>query len=80
MSDVPTEAFTLIALALFLWFWRRVWCGRFGLAAVLLPVVAGMAAGASLLSKFSGILGLATVAAWSGFTLLVPGVELSASS
>ena len=37
MSDVPSEAFTLVALAVFLWWWQRVWSGRFGLATFLLP-------------------------------------------
>ena len=44
MSDVPSEAFTLVALALFLWWWQRVWCGRYGLATVAAPLLAGNAA------------------------------------
>ena len=76
MSDVPSEAFTLAALAVFLWWWQRVWSGRFGVATALLPCLAGICAGLSLLSKFSGFLGLIIIAAWSGLTLIAPGVKL----
>jgi hypothetical protein len=76
MSDVPSEAFTLAALAVFLWWWQRTWSGRFGLGIVLLPCLAGMCAGLSLLSKFSGFLGLMIIAAWSGLTLIAPVLTL----
>jgi len=76
MSDVPSEACTLAALAIFLWWWQRVWSGRFGAATVLLPCLAGACAGLSLLSKFSGFLGLLIIAAWTGLTLLAPGLKL----
>jgi 4-amino-4-deoxy-L-arabinose transferase-like glycosyltransferase len=77
MSDVPSEACTLAALAIFLWWWQRVWSGRFGVASVVLPCLAGACAGLSLLSKFSGFLGLLIIAAWTGLTLIAPGVNLS---
>ena len=35
MSDVPCEAFMLVALGLSLWAWRRIWSGGFGMAAFL---------------------------------------------
>ena len=76
MSDVPSEACTLAALAVFLWWWRCVWAGRRGAATVLLPCLAGACAGLSLLSKFSGFLGLLIIAAWTGLTLIAPGLNL----
>jgi 4-amino-4-deoxy-L-arabinose transferase-like glycosyltransferase len=78
MSDVPSEAFTLSALAFFLWWWQRIWSGRQGAATVLLPCLAGACAGLSLLSKFSGFLGLLIIAAWTGLTLIAPGLKLKA--
>jgi 4-amino-4-deoxy-L-arabinose transferase-like glycosyltransferase len=76
MSDVPSEAFTLAALAFFLWWWQRVWSGRPGAATLWLPCFAGVCAGLSLLSKFSGFLGLLIIAAWTGATLIAPSVAL----
>ena len=70
MSDVPSEACTLAALAMFLWWWRRVWSGRLGVATVVLPCLAGACAGLSLLCKFSGFLGLMIIAAWTGNDLV----------
>lgn len=76
MSDVPSEACTLAALAIFLWWWQRVWSGRFSAGTVLLPCLAGVCVGLSLLSKFSGFLGLLIIAAWTGLTLIAPGLVL----
>ena len=76
MSDVPSEAFTLAGLAIFLWWWHRVWLGKFGSLTLVLPCLAGTCAGLSLLSKFSGFLGLMIIAAWSALTLIVPGLGL----
>ena len=77
MSDVPSEAFTLTALAVFLWWWQRVWAGRFGTATVVLPCLAGICSGLAILSKFSGFLGLLIIAAWTGMTMIAPTVKLS---
>jgi 4-amino-4-deoxy-L-arabinose transferase-like glycosyltransferase len=76
MSDVPSEAFTLTALATFLWWWHRTWSGKFGSITFLLPCLAGACTGLALLSKFSGFLGLMIIAAWTALTLFVPGLEL----
>jgi 4-amino-4-deoxy-L-arabinose transferase-like glycosyltransferase len=70
MSDVPCEALVLVALALGMWAWKRIWSGRHGVAAVLGPPLAGSAAGLALLCKFSGVLALAIVAAWAGVALV----------
>ena len=77
MSDVPSEAFTLAALAVFLWWWQRVWSGRFGVATVVLPCLAGTCAGlvaALQVQRFSRALMI--IAAWTGLTLFAPGVKL----
>jgi hypothetical protein len=72
MSDVPCEAFMLVALALGLWVGRRIWRGRYGTAAIVIPALAGLAAGLALLCKFSGFLGLLVIAAWSAGAWLAP--------
>jgi 4-amino-4-deoxy-L-arabinose transferase-like glycosyltransferase len=77
MSDVPCEAFMLVALALGLWGLRRIWSGRFGLSAFLVPTLAGVSAGLSLLCKFNGFLGLMIVAGWSAAAVLAPGLSLA---
>jgi hypothetical protein len=74
MSDVPSEAFSLAALATSLWWWQIVWSGRSVRRAMLLPGVAGFCAGLALLSKFNGFLAIIVVAAWAGLTLLAPTV------
>jgi 4-amino-4-deoxy-L-arabinose transferase-like glycosyltransferase len=76
MSDAPSEAFTLVALALFLWWLNRVWSGQRGMVSILFPCVAGIAAGLAFLSKFSGLLGLTIIAAWTGFALIAPVLTL----
>jgi 4-amino-4-deoxy-L-arabinose transferase-like glycosyltransferase len=76
MSDVPSEAFTLAALAIFLWWWQRVWSGWSARVMVVLPCLAGICAGLALLSKFSGFLGLMIIASWSALTLIAPRVSL----
>jgi 4-amino-4-deoxy-L-arabinose transferase-like glycosyltransferase len=72
MSDVPCEALIVVALALGLWVGRRIWDGRYDMAAVVVPVLAGFSAGLSLLCKFTGFLGLLVVSAWSAGAWLVP--------
>jgi hypothetical protein len=74
MSDVPCEAFMLAALGLGLWVGRRIWCGRYGVAAVVVPALAGFSAGLSILCKFTGFLGLLIVSAWSAGLWLVAGL------
>jgi hypothetical protein len=59
-----------------LWYWQRVWSGRYHFATFLLPALAGIAAGLSLLSKFSGFLGLIAITSWSALNLIVPGVKV----
>jgi 4-amino-4-deoxy-L-arabinose transferase-like glycosyltransferase len=76
MSDVPCEAFTVVSLGFYLWFCRRIWLGRGVLAAVVLPALAGVFAGLSLLCKFTGFLGLIVVTAWSAGAWLLPGLSL----
>ena len=76
MSDVPCEAFMLARLALFLWSWRRPGAERSVAADFLSRCLAGSLPGLSLLSKFNGFLGLMIIAAWSGLTLIAPGLKL----
>jgi 4-amino-4-deoxy-L-arabinose transferase-like glycosyltransferase len=73
MSDIPCESFMLVALWLGLWAWRRAWSGRIGLVSWLLPLLAGLAAGLALLSKFNGFLALMIIGVWSGAAALTPG-------
>jgi hypothetical protein len=80
MSDVPCEAFMLGALALFLWSWRRTWCRGPGPLALLLPWLAGLSAGLSLLCKFNGFLGLLIIAGWSGVAWLTPSLFVARKS
>jgi hypothetical protein len=76
MSDVPCEAFMLVALGLYLWVWRRIWCGQFGLAPLLAAGLAGGSAGLSLLCKFNGFLALMVVTGWSCLALIAPGLRI----
>jgi 4-amino-4-deoxy-L-arabinose transferase-like glycosyltransferase len=75
MSDVPCESFMLAALWLGLWAWRRAWSGRIGLVSWLLSLLAGLAAGLALLSKFNGFLALMIIGVWSGAAVLTPGLS-----
>jgi len=77
MSDVPCEAFMLVALGLSLWGWRRTWCRGLGVLAFLLPWLAGFAAGLSLLCKFNGFLGLIIILGWCGIAWITPGLSLA---
>jgi 4-amino-4-deoxy-L-arabinose transferase-like glycosyltransferase len=77
MSDVPCEAFLMAALTLFLWSWRRTWCRGPGMLAVLLPALAGLAAGLALLCKFNAFLGLMIIVLWCGIAWLAPSLSLS---
>jgi len=77
MSDVPCEALMLVAILLFLWSWQRIWSGRCGVPAVVGPCLAGICAGLSLLCKFSAILGLMVITAWSALALVAPSLPLN---
>jgi len=77
MSDVPCEAFMLVALALSLWGWRRTWCRGLDVVALLLPWLAGLAAGLSLLCKFNGFLGLMIIVGWCGIAWITPSLSLA---
>jgi hypothetical protein len=73
MSDVPCEAFMLLALFFALWTCRRVLSGRSLPAACFGATAAGVAAGLSLLSKVSGALALIIIAAWAIGVFLLQG-------
>jgi len=75
MSDVPCEAFMLVALGLSLWGWRRTWCRGMGAVAFLLPWLAGLSAGLSLLCKFNGFLGVMIIVGWCGLVWVTPGLS-----
>jgi 4-amino-4-deoxy-L-arabinose transferase-like glycosyltransferase len=64
MSDVPCEAFLLLALFLGLFAWRRWVSGRAGTLAWVAVVTAGAAVGLSLLCKLSGTLALMVLSVW----------------
>jgi 4-amino-4-deoxy-L-arabinose transferase-like glycosyltransferase len=74
MSDVPYESFTLVALGLGLWAWKRIWSGRVGVSTVLGALGAGVAAGLSVLCKFTGFLGLMVIVSWCGVALAAPAL------
>ncbi|WP_235963256.1 ArnT family glycosyltransferase [Tautonia rosea] len=77
MSDVPTEAFMLLALAVGLWGWRELMGGhRRGRAVLAIAGGAGTLAGLAALSKLSGGLATMTLVAWAALAVVVPGVSL----
>jgi 4-amino-4-deoxy-L-arabinose transferase-like glycosyltransferase len=76
MADVLVEAFALACLALVLWAWRRLLCGRSGAAAWIASALAGVAAGLAALAKLNGGLALVIVAAWVLSTLGLSRVPL----
>ena len=56
-----------LSLALFLWFWQRVWSGRYGVARSCLPVLAGICRGfVAALQVQRHSWALVIIAAWSG--------------
>jgi 4-amino-4-deoxy-L-arabinose transferase-like glycosyltransferase len=77
MSDTPCEAFMLAGLALYLWAWRRSWSGNIGPAILLMPCLAGVCFGLSVLCKFNGFLGLIIIAAWCGLAMIAAGLDVS---
>ena len=65
MSDVPCEAFMLLAFFVALWCWTRWLRGQSWPIAAVGPIVAGAFVGLALLCKLSGTLALFVIAAWS---------------
>ena len=77
MSDVPTEAFTLMALAVGLWAWRGMLIGeRPWRSALALSFGSGAFAGLAVLSKLSGGLAVMTIGAWAALAILLPKVAI----
>jgi 4-amino-4-deoxy-L-arabinose transferase-like glycosyltransferase len=73
MSDVPAEAFVLLALWAGLWVWREALEGRTRAATGLAAIAAGLAAGLAVLCKFSGVLAPLVMMAWGALALALPG-------
>ena len=77
MSDVPTEAFTVLTLAVGLWAWRGVLSGaRPWRSSAMLGVGAGILAGLAVLAKLSGGLAVMTLVAWAALAIALPGVAI----
>ena len=76
MADVPYEAFMLCSLAAALAFWTRMWARGIRPAAFVLPCIAGVLEGLSLVCKLNGFLGLAIVTSWCGIAWLVPSLSI----
>jgi 4-amino-4-deoxy-L-arabinose transferase-like glycosyltransferase len=78
MSDVPCEAFMLLALFLGLWTWRRWVSGR-GAGRVWAAIgAAGLCVGLALLCKLSGALALMVLAGWAVLGAVLRGRVVSA--
>jgi len=77
MSDVPAEAFILVALALGLSAWRRALEGRVTPSTWSLAVNAGVSAGLAALCKLNGALAMIVLIAWGALALALPGVPAS---
>jgi 4-amino-4-deoxy-L-arabinose transferase-like glycosyltransferase len=65
MSDVPAEAFLLLALACALWSWQRFLEGRRGVGPWMAAIATGVLGGCSALCKLNGVLVVAVVGAWA---------------
>ncbi len=76
MSEVPYEAFLILALGLCLSAMRRIWSGRSRMVSLLLVALAGLAAGLSILCKFNGLLGLMVIGCWGALALIAPRLSL----
>ena len=77
MSEVPYEAFLILALGLGLSAMQRIWSGHSRMESLLLVVMAGFAAGLSILCKFNGFLGLIVVGCWGALALIAPRLSPS---
>lgn len=76
MSDVPAEAFLLLALAVGLGSWARMLSGDRPVRAFLvMGLGSGTLAGLATLSKLSGGLALMTLGAWALLAAVLPGVN-----
>jgi 4-amino-4-deoxy-L-arabinose transferase-like glycosyltransferase len=73
MSEAPCEAFLLLSLAIGLWGWRAILLCRSGTAGWLAPILAGSAAGLSVLAKLTGISALMCLAGWASLGIMLPG-------
>jgi 4-amino-4-deoxy-L-arabinose transferase-like glycosyltransferase len=76
MSEAPCEALLLLSLALGLWSWKRIVTGSRIAMWLALMILAGIAAGLSILAKFNGILAIFTLCGWAALALVLPGVPL----
>jgi 4-amino-4-deoxy-L-arabinose transferase-like glycosyltransferase len=76
MSEAACEAWLLLALALGLWSWKRIVTGRQIAVCLALMVLAGAAAGLSILAKFNGILAIFALCGWAVLALVLPGLPL----
>ncbi len=76
MSDVPAEAFLLLALAVGLWSWRRAVGRRQGFdgpGAAGLIVGSGVLIGLATLAKLNGVLAGLILGGWAALALIMPG-------
>ncbi len=76
MADVPYEAFMLSSLAVWLAMWSRVCARGSPVAWLVLPWLAGLLAGMSLLCKLNGFISLANISAACGLTWVLPGFSI----
>ena len=74
MSEAYCEAFLLLSLALGLSAWITLLGHRSVAAGGAMLIAAGVSAGLSILAKFTGLLAIFVLAAWTILGLLLPGV------
>ena len=73
MSEAYCEAFLLISLALGLRAWIALVGDRSVAAGGAMLIAAGVAAGLSILAKFTGVLAIFALAAWASWACFFPG-------
>lgn len=76
MSDVPTEAFLVTALAVGLWAWQRTLARGPKPLAWFMMLGSGVLAGLAVLCKFNGALALFVLVAWTALGLALARVEV----
>lgn len=76
MSDVPTEAFVLLCLAVTLWAWRRTLIGKCGPLTWLASGLAGTFASLAILCKLSGMSATLVVGAWIALAWALKSVHV----